>query len=162
MEWQAPTLLQRSTLHLYAVVVQLVIACNIFLGIAYQSPTGMHEASRGGSLCQLLDEDITAPEGKSYECVTFNGLSVGNVIKSLALIGGSAAIFPDTVDFLNRWFFRLQAEEEGQNKELRCGPTTGNCCRLRITDALIKAFALSFSIGIVLTEQTLRMLMELR
>jgi hypothetical protein len=159
MEWQTPTLLQQSTLHIYAIVVQFVIASNILLSITYESSSGVHSATDAGAKCQPLSNETIHPGAKSFECVANNGFSVGNVVKALSLIGGSAAIFPTTVDFLNRWCFRL-LKEEIHDKELRCAPSTGGCCRLRIPNRVVKAFAFILSISICVFEQTFRMVYE--
>lgn len=158
-EWQAPTLLQQSTLHIYAIVVQFVIASNILLSITYESSSGVHSATDAGAKCQPLSNETIHPGAKSFECVANNGFSVGNVVKALSLIGGSAAIFPSTVNFLNRWCFRL-LKEEVHDKELRCAPSTGGCCRLRIPNRVVKAFAFILSISICVFEQTFRMVYE--
>jgi hypothetical protein len=86
--------------------------------------------------------------------------SLASVFKALALIGGSTAIFPQMIDFLDRWIFRLQ-EEDNKDKEFKCAPQTGHCCKLRIPKSIIKVSAFALSVFIVVGEQTLRLYYEL-
>lgn len=159
MEWQMPTCLERTTLVIYALVVQLVIAASYLFDITYRGSDGVFEAADQHAACQPIDHGLVHPRNKKYECIMAKGFSLASLFKALALIGGSTAIFPMMIDFLDRWIFRLQ-EEDNKDKEFKCAPQTGHCCKLRIPKSLIKVCAFALSVFIVLFEQTLRLYYE--